>query len=96
MEKRANTYKIQVEELKLKDGGKPGKSLTIEIKNHDDLFHIIEMTKSKNIFSDDQQATEFALGLKLFTEVVLRNKENPLFEDLKPAIGAFMQKLKKA
>ncbi len=96
MEKRNNKYKILVEEIELKDGSQTGKNLTIEIENHDDLFQIIEMAKSKNIFPDQHQATEFALGLKLFTEVVLRNKENPLFEDLKPAIGFFMQKLKKA
>lgn len=96
MEKRNNKYKIHLEELELKNGDQPGKNLTIEIENHDDLFQIIEMAKSKNIFPNEQQATEFALGLKLFTEVVLRNKENSLFEDLKPAIGAVMQKLKKA
>lgn len=96
MEKRNNKYKILVEELELKNGNQTGKNFTIEIENHDDLFQIIEMAKSKNIFPDTRQATEFALGLKLFTEVVLRNKENSLFEDLKPAIGAFMQKLKKA
>lgn len=96
MEKRNNKYKIQLEEIELKDGRNSGKRLTIEIENHDDLFQIIEIAKSKQIFNDDNQATEFALGLKLFTEVVLKNKENPLFEDLKPAIGAFMQRLKKA
>lgn len=96
MEKRNNKYKIHLEAIELKDGSNSGKTLDIEIENHDDLFQIIEMTKSKKIIDDDKQATEFALGLKLFTEVVLKNKENPLFEDLKPAIGAFMQKLKKA
>ena len=80
----------------MKDGSQSGKNLTIEVENHDDFFQIIEMAKLKNIFPDEKQATEFALGLKLFTEVILRNKENPLFEDLKPAIDAFMQKLKKA
>ncbi|MFP9114744.1 DUF3861 domain-containing protein [Flavobacterium sp. RHBU_3] len=96
MEKRNNKYKILVEEIELKDGSSTGKNLQVEIVNHDDLFQIIEMAKSKNIFPDEKQATEFALGLKLFTEVVLRNTENPLFDDLKPAIGAFMQKLKRA
>lgn len=96
MKKRNNKYKIQLQEIELKNGDQSGKTMEIEIENHDDLFQIIEMAKSKNIFPDEQQATEFALGLKLFTEVVLRNKENPLFDDLKPAIGAFMQKLKKA
>lgn len=39
-------------------------------------------------------AQELALGLKLFTEVMLKNKQHPLFEDLRPAIMEFMKKLK--
>ncbi|MNL53855.1 hypothetical protein D3C87_1771360 [compost metagenome] len=52
------------------------------------------MISSKQIFDNKETATEFALGLKLFTEVMLKNKENPLFEDLRPAILEFMKKLK--
>ena len=59
--------------------------------NHDE---IIKMIKSKNPFENENQSVEFAIGLKLFLEVVMKNKNNPIFEDLLPAIKAFMPKLK--
>lgn len=36
----------------------------------------------------------FAVGLKLFSEVLLQNRKNPLFEDIAPAFRDFMKKLK--
>ena len=94
MEKRNNTYQLYLKELKLKDGSEGTKNLSLEFDNHDDIFNIIEVIKSKKIFDDENTATEFALGLKLFTEVMLKNKQHPLFEDLRPAIMEFMKKLK--
>lgn len=46
------------------------------------------------MFDDKEQDIEFALGIKLFSEVMLRFKEHPLFEELRPAFGQFMRKLK--
>lgn len=94
MEKRNNSYQLDLKEIKLKDGSEGTKNLSFEFDNHDDLFHIFEVIKSKKIFDDDNTATEFALGLKLFTEVMLKNKQHPLFEELRPAILEFMKKLK--
>lgn len=94
MEKRNNTYQLDLKELKLKDGSEGTKNLNLEFDNHDDLFNIFEVIKSKKIFDDENTATEFALGLKLFTEVMLKNKQHPLFEELRPAIMEFMKKLK--
>ena len=94
MEKRNNAYQLDLKELKLKDGSEGTKNLSFEFDNHDDLFHIFEVIKSKKIFEDDHTAQEFALGLKLFTEVMLKNKQHPLFEELRPAILEFMKKLK--
>ena len=94
MEKRNNTYQLDLKELKLKDGSEGTKKLTLQFDNHDDIFNIIEVIKSKKIFDDENTSTEFALGLKLFTEVMLKNKQHPLFEELRPAIMEFMKKLK--
>jgi len=94
MEKRNNNYQIDLKELTLKDGSQGTKNLNFEFDNHDDLFNIFEVVKSKQIFEDENTATEFALGLKLFTEVMLKNKQQPLFEELRPAIMEFMKKLK--
>jgi hypothetical protein len=52
--------------------------------------------KQKNLFANDEQSTEFALGLKLFSEVMLKNRQHPIFEDLLPAFKVFMEKLKAA
>ena len=94
MEKRNNNYQIDLKELTLKNGSEGTKNLSLEFDNHDDLFNIFEVVKSKQIFEDENTATEFALGLKLFTEVMLKNKQHPLFEELRPAIMEFMKKLK--
>lgn len=94
MEKRNNTYQLDLKELKLKNGSEGTKNLSLEFDNHDDIFSIIEVIKSKKIFDDENTATEFALGLKLFTEVMLKNKQHPLFEELRLAIMEFMKKLK--
>ncbi len=94
MEKRNNSYQLDLKEIKLKDGSEGTKNLSFEFDNHDDLFSIFEMIKSKKIFKEDNTAQEFALGLKLFTEVMLKNKQHPLFEELRPTILEFMKKLK--
>lgn len=92
--KKNNIYKVQLAELALKDGSPATKSIEFEVENHDNIFAIIDKVRGKNIFDDQQQAIEFALGLKLFSEVMLRHKEHPLFDELKPVFGQFMKKLK--
>lgn len=94
MEKRNNKYQLDLKELMLKDGTQGEKSLSFDFDNHDNLFTIFESIQSKKIFEDQNTALEFALGLKLFTEVMLKNKQHPLFEELRPAIMEFMKKLK--
>ncbi|KOS08146.1 hypothetical protein AM493_00800 [Flavobacterium akiainvivens] len=62
--------------------------------NHDNLFNIIDVMQQKDLFNDMGQSTEFAIGLKMFSEVMLRNKDNALFTDFMPAFKDFMKKLK--
>lgn len=95
MAKRTNKYKLTLEEISLeKDDDAKNESLTLEFDNHDNLFNIISAIKSKGIFEDENQSTEFAIGLKMFTEVVLKNRDHELFKDLQPTIAEFMKKLK--
>lgn len=94
MEKRSNKYRLQLNELALKDGSSADKKLTFEFENHDNLFQIFDLIKSKKIFEDEQTANEFSLGLKLFTEVLIKNRKHLLFKELNPAISDFMKKLK--
>lgn len=94
MEKRNNTYQLDLKELKLKDGSEGTKNISLEFDNHDNIFNIFEVIRSRQIFEDENTSTKFVLGLKLFTEVMLKNKQHPLFEELRPAITEFMKKLK--
>lgn len=95
MERKGHQYRLTLEYLKDNKGeAVQTDNIVLDFGNHDNIFAIIEMQKEKNIFEDKQQAVEFAIGLKLFGEVMLKNKENPLFEDLIPCFKDFMRKLK--
>jgi hypothetical protein len=93
--KKNNKYKIVLEEIALKDGTQSDKLILFEFENHDNIFDIIKKIEQKNIFNNKDHDIEFAVGLKLFSEIMLRYKNNPLFDELKPAFGEFMKKLKK-
>lgn len=95
MEKRGYKYRLTLEGIADPEGAPLAKEpVTLEFLNHDELFSIIDRLKERDHFNDPDQAVEFAIGLKLFTEVMLRNRNHPLFEELYPAIGPFMKKLK--
>jgi len=80
--------------LQLKSLDDPSKELSINVQNHDDLFAIMERLEKKEIFEISTQAQSFAIGLKLLTEEVLRNRDNPLFNDFFKALSLFIQKIK--
>lgn len=95
MEKRTNKYHLNLEYISsAKEDLILPEPIEIDFENHDDIFAIIETLKGKNLFEDESQATEFVIGLKLFSEVMIKNKNIPLFEAFLPAFGAFMKKLK--
>lgn len=96
-EKRANKYKLTLELLATTRGETEGREpLQLEFTNHDEIFSIIERIQNKNLFQSREQAAEFAIGLKMFSEVMLKNRNLPLFEEFLPAFGDFMKKLKGA
>lgn len=92
--KKNNTYKIILEEVALKDTSQSGKKIAFSFENHDNIFEIIDKIEAKNLFNSKYHDIEFAVGLKLFSEVLLRHNKHPLFEELKPAFAQFMKKLK--
>lgn len=95
MEKRGHQYKLTLEYLQdAKGETMHAAPVELTFQNHDDIFSIIERQKAKDFFGDPNQSTELAIGLKLFGEVMLRNRNHPLFEELMPVWGAFMKKLK--
>ncbi|KIC03085.1 hypothetical protein OA88_05475 [Flavobacterium sp. JRM] len=95
MTKRANKYKLTLKQVSLMNEETIlSEPLSLEFENHDEIFTIIEKIKEKKLFEDENQSTEFAIGLKMFSEVMLKNRKHPLFEDFFPAFGEFMKKLK--
>lgn len=85
--------KLQLEQY-ANGESEPAKELELRFDNHDELFGIIEKIQEKNLFNTKEEATEFAIGLKMFSEVMIRNRKHPLFEDLQAAFPLFMKKLK--
>ncbi|MFC0323920.1 DUF3861 family protein [Gallibacterium melopsittaci] len=41
-----------------------------------------------------EMAQRFAVGLKLMTEVIMENRNNPLFQEIRPMIGDMMKVIK--
>lgn len=94
MNKKYNHYKVTLEHSYSPAGDDLHRRVEVVFDNHDNLFNIIDTMQQKDLFNDMGQSTEFALGLKMFSEVMLRNKDNALFEDFMPAFREFMKKLK--
>ena len=95
MGKKSNKYKLSLELIELiRPDNSEYLPIVLEFDNHDNIFKIIERMKKRNRFKTEQQSVEFAIGLKLFSEVMLKNKDNPLFEEFRPAFGALMKKIK--
>lgn len=95
MEKKSNKYHLTLTLKEYSNGETtPSKQLELNFDNHDEIFGIIERLSDKNPFGDPAQAAQFALGLKLFSEIQLKNRNHPLFEELNAIFPAFMKKLK--
>jgi hypothetical protein len=95
MEKQTNKYRLKPElssTAKQEDTNFP--PIELEFDNHDNIFSISERLQQKNLFENNQQATEFAIGLKMFREVMLKKRTNELFTEFSPAFREFMKKLK--
>lgn len=88
-------YRVTVEHLALPDGSAPAAAnpLTFEVGNHDDLMAIVARAQQRGDLPAEE-AIAFAVGLKLFSEVMLANRELPLFADFAPHFRDFMHELK--
>ena len=88
-------YRIQVEEIDApaRDAYLARAPLNFEFGNHDDILAIVDRVRAGSAFPP-HEATALALGLKLFTGVMLRHRRDPLFADIQPALRAFIGNLK--
>ena len=92
---KGNLYRITVESLD-ENTQQPvaGASLSFNALCHDDILAIVERSRNRGGLSADESAA-MAVGLKLLGEVALRHRNEALFEELGPQLGAFIQKLKR-
>ena len=92
---RNHQYRITVENItpdQSSDGGTPP-SVQFHIEAHDEILGLIERSRQRGDFDADTAAA-FTVGLKLLGEVMLKNRNHPLFEEFGPQFGQFMQRLK--
>lgn len=90
-----NRYKVTIEHLMSTDGSaSTDNSLQFEVENHDDIFAIVKRLEARGDFSPEE-AKAFGVGLKLFSEVMLDNRQLPLFSSFIPHFVGFMKELKK-
>lgn len=87
-------YKITVEAL-TGATGEPveGRTLSFEAANHDDILGIVDRLGSRLPFDEDTIAS-LGIGFKLFSEVALAHRKDPMFEAIQPALGDFIRGLK--
>lgn len=87
-------YQVTVEYLEDPQGNPvEDHLLRFPVSNHDEIIGIVERIRGMGHFERDEAAA-FAVGLKLFSEVMLQNKHHPLFTEFRPHFIAFMKKLK--
>lgn len=92
--KREHRYRVTLEHMATPKEEQPlHEPLSFETANHDDIFSIIERSRAKGVF-DEETASSLALGLKLFSEVMLKNREHPLFADLHGPMREFIGRFK--
>lgn len=70
-----------------------GPALSFETSNHDDLFTVLDKLRVKALVPDEETPS-LAVGLKLFSESLIRHRGTPPFDTLWPHMAAFIKALK--
>ena len=87
-------YRVTIEHTgTLRDGMDKQPELVFEAVNHDEIIGIVQRIRDSGHYSEDEAAS-IGIGLKLFSEVMLKRKDDPLFTALRPAISSFIGGLK--
>lgn len=82
-------FRIHMERL---DGDSPD-SLTFEAVNHDDILGIVRRIQNRPELGGDEAAA-LAVGLKLFSEVLLHHRKESPYAELQPHLRDFILALK--
>lgn len=92
-----NSYRYRVTVEKLSDAkGDPlhGESLSFYAANHDDILAIVEKLQTKFPLLNAGSVASLGVGLKLFSEVALVQRNYPIFANIRPALSEFIQQIK--
>lgn len=90
-------YRVTVEPL-VDRKGEPlqQETLVFEVENHDEILGIVERMRAREDLDFGAEKTaSLAVGLKLFSEVMIEHRRHPLFAPLRDVWKAFMINLKK-
>jgi hypothetical protein len=91
---KQHRYRVTLEYLADADGNpQQDRSLVFEAGSHDEIIGIVELVRNSAVL-DAQTTTALVVGQKLFGEVVLENRSNPLFAEFWPHFLDFMKKFK--
>lgn len=91
---RGHRYRVTIEHVGTpREGVEIQPALVFETVNHDEIIGIVERIRASGHYEQDEAAS-LGIGLKLFSEVMLKRKDDPLFTALRPAIRAFIGGLK--
>lgn len=87
----AHQFRITVQ--RAPQGRLTGEPVSFDVGSHDDFIDIMGRVRSLDSFDSDQ-ANALALGLKLFSGVMLAHRHDPLFATIQPEVRAFIGNLK--
>ena len=90
---KQHRYRITVEPLASADGTPLAPPLQFEAASHDEILTLVQRIRQRGDFDADAAAA-FLVGLKLLGEVMLRNREHPLFSEFWSHFVQFMKRLK--
>jgi hypothetical protein len=87
-------YKVTIETLTgMKGEPVEGRTLSFEAANHDDILEIVERMRARLPF-DENTIASLGVGLKLFSEVTLAQRSDPMFAMIGLALKEFSRDLK--
>ena len=91
----AYRYRVTVEQVADREGQPvDGRSLVFEAACHDEMLEIVDRVREKRVLPNANAAAAMAVGLKLFGEVVLAERKDPMFAEMHAALGTFIRGLK--
>lgn len=91
---KGHRYRVTIEHVAAPKRDAPLQApLSFETVNHDEILAIVERLRASSHYEADEAAA-LGIGLKLFSEVMLKRRDDPLFAAVQPALRAFIGGLK--